>query len=79
MKDIKILHSSCCATNSPIKSQVEAILTANQVEAKIEELSKLEDTMQYGTMDFPSLVIDGKVVGFKSLRTTEDLAKAILG
>lgn len=63
--EIKILHSSCCAKGSPIKEQIEKIASQNNIIVSIEEFSELKDTMIYGTMSFPSLVINGKVYDYK--------------
>lgn len=71
--EIKILHSSCCAKGSPIKEQLEEIAKKNNLNISIEELSKLEDTMVYGTMIFPSLVINGKVYDYKKYNTNDKL------
>ncbi|UTW66534.1 thioredoxin family protein [bacterium SCSIO 12643] len=75
--EIKILHSSCCAVGSPIKSQIERIAKKNNLEVKIEELSELEDTMVYGTMIFPSIVVNGKVYDYKKYWTEEKLLSII--
>ena len=75
--EIKILHSSCCATNSPIKSFIEAVAKKHDKQVEITELSDLSDTMQYGTMTFPSLVINGKVYDFKKVNHERKLAEII--
>ena len=71
--EIKILHSSCCATNSPIKNQIESIANKNNIEVSITELSEMQDTMSYGTMTFPSIVVKGKVYDYKKYFTEEKL------
>lgn len=76
-KEIKILHSSCCKTGSPIKSQIESIGTAHQLDLQIEEFSELADTMVYGTMIFPSIVVDKKVYDYKKYNTTDKLLSII--
>lgn len=63
--EIKILHSSCCAKGSPIKAQIEKLASENNISISIEELSELKDTIIYGTMTFPSLVINGNVYDYK--------------
>ena len=75
--DIKILHSSCCATGSPIKKHIEKIAKDNNIEVSIEELSELQDTMVFGTMTFPSIVVNGKVYDYKKY-VTEDSLLSIL-
>ena len=71
--EIKILHSSCCATGSPIKAHIEKIASENNISISIEELSELQDTMVYGTMVFPSIVVNGKVYDFKKYSAAENL------
>lgn len=75
--EIKILHSSCCAKGSPIKDQIEEIASKNNIEVIIEELSELKDTMIYGTMIFPSLVIRGKVYDYKKYSKEEQLVSIL--
>lgn len=75
--EIKILHSSCCAKGAPIKEQLEKIAQENNLSISIEELSELKDTMVYGTMNFPSLVINGKVYDYKSFKSDADILTAI--
>ncbi|SEG50709.1 thioredoxin family protein [Algoriphagus boritolerans] len=71
--EIKILHSSCCATRSPIKEQIERVASKKNVSVTITELSELKDTMAYGTLTFPALVINGKVYDYKKYQTDEQL------
>lgn len=71
--EIKILQSSCCASGSPIKEQLEKIAVENDLNLNIEELSDIQETMAYGTMSFPSLVINDKVYDFKKLKSDDDI------
>lgn len=71
--EIKILHAACCEKGSPIKKQVERIASKNNIEVSIEELSDLSDTMTYGTMVFPSIVVHGKVYDYKQYYKEEKL------
>lgn len=71
--DIKILHASCCAKNAPIKARIEDIALKNNLSIKIEEFSELKDTMQYGTMNFPSIVVNNKVYDYKKYVDSEKL------
>lgn len=75
--EIKILHSSCCANGSPIKEQLEKIANENDLDLTIEELSEMQDTMKYGTMTFPSLVVNDKVYNFKKLKSDADILAII--
>lgn len=69
--EIKILHSSCCGAKSPIKEQLRAIAEKNNLDISITELSDLQETMAFGTMTFPSLVIKGKVYDYKKINSEE--------
>ncbi|OSY87957.1 hypothetical protein WH52_07930 [Tenacibaculum holothuriorum] len=71
--EVKILHSSCCATGSPIKAHIEKVAENNNINVDIEEFSELKDTMVYGTMTFPSIVVNGKVYDYKKYWTEEKL------
>jgi hypothetical protein len=75
--DIKILHSSCCAAGSPIKKMIENVASKINKEIRIEELSDMKDTMIYGTMTFPSIVVNGTVYDFKKY-ATEDKIESLL-
>lgn len=63
--EVKILHASCCGQASPIKKQIEKLAQENGLNLCIEELSDLKDTMVFGTMTFPSLVVENKVYDYK--------------
>ncbi|MCC4227143.1 thioredoxin family protein [Zunongwangia profunda] len=75
--EIKILHSSCCAKGSPIKEQLEKLAKENNLSITIEELSEMQDTMVYGTMSFPSLVVNNQVYDFKKLKSDADILSII--
>ncbi|BDS12052.1 thioredoxin family protein [Aureispira anguillae] len=75
--EIKILHSSCCAKNSPIKNQLERIASKNNIEVTIEELSELKDTMIYGALTFPAIVINGKVYDYKKYASEEKIVSIL--
>lgn len=75
--EIKILHAACCAKSSPIKRRLERIAEKHQLDFNIEELSELQDTMVYGTMTFPSLVINGKVYDYRELHEVKTLLEIV--
>lgn len=76
--DIKILHSSCCSKGSPIREQIEKIAAVNGLQVSIEELSELKDTMAFGTMSFPSIIVNGKAYDYKK-HSSDDKLAALLG
>lgn len=61
---VKILHSSCCSIFPPIREQIERIAAGKEIQVEVEELSEMKDTMLYGALRFPSLVIHGKVYSY---------------
>lgn len=71
--EISILHSPCCATQSPIKAQIEKIAKENNLEVRIKELTEIEDIMPYGVMSFPALVVNGKVYDYKKISSDKAL------
>ena len=75
--EIKILQASCCTKGSPIKIQLETLASSHNIPVSIEELSDLKDTMAYGTMVFPSLVVNGKVYDYKHYSTDEKLLELL--
>lgn len=75
--EIKILHSSCCAKQSPIKERIKKVAASKGIEFVIEELSDMKDTMVYGTTSFPSLVINGKVYDYRKYQTDAALSNIL--
>lgn len=71
--EVKILHAACCGKNSPIKSQIEQIANQHNLELCIEELFELKDTMSYGIMTLPALVVNGKAYAYRSYQSDEKL------
>ncbi|NLR90812.1 thioredoxin family protein [Flammeovirga agarivorans] len=74
MKTIKILHQSCCGVNPRIRKQIEKVAAEKNVEVAIQDVTDMIETMQFGTTEFPSLVIDGKVFNYRQKNTDEDVA-----
>jgi len=77
-KSVIILHSSCCASKSPIKERIEEIAKNQHIDLDIKELSDLADTMQYGTSEFPALVIDGKLASYRKNQSIEALTNLLV-
>ncbi|WP_138431943.1 thioredoxin family protein [Fodinibius saliphilus] len=72
--DIKILKSSCCkTTDSIITDQLEAASTNTGTNFDLEILSDLQETMKYGAINFPSLVVNGEVYDYADFNTVQDL------
>ncbi|MBD0405121.1 thioredoxin family protein [Flammeovirga sp. EKP202] len=73
MKDIKILHQSCCGVNPRIRKQLERLASENNMEVMITDVTDMMETMQFGTTDFPSLVIDGKIINYRQRNSDAEL------
>ncbi|AZQ62734.1 thioredoxin family protein [Flammeovirga pectinis] len=70
-KVVKVLHQSCCGVNPNIKNQLKRIAAENNVAIDVLDVTDMMETMQYGTMDFPSIVVDGKVHSYRQNNTDE--------
>lgn len=71
--DIKILQSSCCGPSVQVKQEIENAAAKAGVEVTIEQPTDLEMIMKYGTMTFPSIVVNGKVYDYKEFENSENL------
>lgn len=70
---VKLLQSSCCSHDGALRNQIESAAKTANFDCNVEELSELQDTLQYGTTSFPSLVVDNLVVDLKMFDTDEKL------
>ncbi|MBB6459672.1 thioredoxin family protein [Flammeovirga kamogawensis] len=77
-KIVKVLHQSCCGVNPNIKNQLEKIAKENNVAIDVVDITDIMETMQYGTMDFPSIVIDGKVHSYRQNNTDEAVKEMLI-
>ena len=76
-KEIIILHSACCAKGSPIREQIEKVASENNIKVEVKELSDFNDTLKFGTLEFPSIVVNGKTHSYRKYNTDEDVLKII--
>jgi hypothetical protein len=75
--DIKILQSLCCGPSVPVKEEIEAAAARAGVEVAIEQPTDLQEIMKYGTMTFPSIVVNGRVYDYEQVRKPEVLANLL--
>ena len=61
MLDIKVLGPGC-ANCIKLEAMCHAIVTENNLQAKIEKVTKVEDFWKYGVMLSPALVVNGRVL-----------------
>ncbi|MEX0662391.1 MAG: thioredoxin family protein [Balneolaceae bacterium] len=77
--DIKILQSTCCGQVAPVREVIETAATKAGVSVTIEQPSDLQEIMKYGTMIFPSIVVNGRVYDYEQFGSVDDLAKLLAG
>lgn len=75
--DIKILQSACCGPSVPVKEEIEAAAASIGVKVSIEQPTDLQEIMKYGTMTFPSIVVNGQVYEFERVRNPKALANLL--
>lgn len=75
--DIKILQSACCGPSVPVKEEIEAAAASAGVDVSIEQPTDIQEIMKYGTMTFPSIVVNGKVFDYQRLRDTDKLVSLL--
>lgn len=71
--DIKILQSACCGPDIPVKEQIETAAANAGMDVTIEQPTDLQEIMQYGTMTFPSIVVNGEVHAYSKFEQPEEL------
>ena len=71
--DIKILQSACCGPDLPVKDEIKTTATNAGVDVTIEQPTELEEVMKYGTMTFPSIVVNGEVHDYSKFKDQEKL------
>ncbi|MEX1268738.1 MAG: thioredoxin family protein [Balneolaceae bacterium] len=77
--DIKILQSTCCGPAAPVREEIEQAAAKAGVSVTIEQPSDLQEIMKYGTMTFPSIVVNGSVYDYEEFGSANDLAELLAG
>lgn len=75
--DIKILKSSCCTTGESIQQELETASANVGVDISLETLSDLKETMKYGVMNFPSIVVDGETYNYEEIDRVQALEQIL--
>ncbi|MEX0904452.1 MAG: thioredoxin family protein [Balneolaceae bacterium] len=75
--DIKILQLSCCGPSAPVKEEIEQAAAKAGVSVTIEQPNDLQEIMKYGTMTFPSIVVNGQVYDYKEFENGDKLADVL--
>lgn len=75
---VKILQSACnCSSSKDIKDEIEKAAAEEGLPVEIEETSDLQETMKYGTTNFPSLLIDDKVHSYEEIGGLDELKQLL--
>jgi glutaredoxin len=75
--DIKILQSACCGPAFPVKEEILNAAGMAGVEVTIDEPSEIQEIMKYGTLTFPSIVVNGKVHDYRKFEKIDDLVNLL--
>lgn len=70
--EIKVLGPGCPKCKTLEKATLEAIALAG-IEAKVSKVEDIVEIMNYGVMQTPALVVDGKVVLKGRVPSVEDI------
>lgn len=77
-KGIKILGSGCAKCNALEEATRHALL-ALDMDDKIEHITDFVQIATYGVMSTPALVIDGKVVSYGKVLSTDEVIQILKG
>jgi small redox-active disulfide protein 2 len=74
MKKIQILGTGCpkCRT---LTAHAEEAAKALGIEAQIEKVGRIQDSMKFGVMTTPALVVDGQVRSAGKVLSTDDIKR----
>ncbi len=74
--EIKVLGPGCPKCKTLEKATLEAIESAG-IEANVSKVEDIVEIMNYGVMQTPALVIDGKVVVKGRVPSVDDIKKLL--
>ncbi|WP_440999902.1 thioredoxin family protein [Fodinibius sp. SL11] len=75
---VKILQSACnCSSSKEIKDEIKQAADEEGLSVEIEETSDLQETMKYGTTNFPALVIDEEVRSYENIGGLDGLKQLL--
>jgi small redox-active disulfide protein 2 len=66
-----------CARCKALMQNVEAAVSALQIQADIEKVEAIEEILKYGVMGTPALIVDGKVKAAGRVPSTEEIQKLL--
>ena len=68
---VKVLGSGCDKCRALEKAAIEALQELGQ-EPRVQHITDFTEIAQYGVMQTPALVVDGKVVSYGKVRTKDE-------
>ena len=75
--NIKVLGAGCTNCEALLKATKEAVANKG-IDAEIEYITDLEKIMNYGVMNMPALLVDGKTVSAGKVLKVKDIEKLII-
>jgi small redox-active disulfide protein 2 len=73
---IKILGSGC-PNCKVLEANARKAVNELKIEADIEKVTDITKIMEYGVMSTPALVVNGKVVSYGRVLTSEEIKKIL--
>lgn len=75
--EVKILKSSCCTTGESLTKKLKEASANADIDIHLEILTNLKETMKYGVVKFPSVVIDGDVFTYDEINDSQGLEQIL--
>ncbi len=75
--NIKVLGAGCTNCEALLKATKEAVANKG-IDAEIEYVTDLEKIMNYGVMNMPALLVDGKTVSAGKVLKVKEIEKLII-
>lgn len=72
--NIKVLGGGCCKCENLLEA-VKAAVAEKGVDAEIEYITDMAQTMEYGIMSTPALMVDSKVVSMGRVLKVKDVMR----
>ncbi len=75
--NIKVLGAGCTNCEALLKATKEAVANKG-IDAEIEYVTDLEKIMNYGVMNMPAMLVDGKTVSAGKVLKVKEIEKLII-
>lgn len=77
MKEIKVLGTGCCSKCQNLYDAVKQKADELNIRAEIIKSTDINEIMKYGIMSTPAIVIDGKVVAYGNVPSSDEIEKIL--